>query len=49
MILGGHDICALVISAIVGGAGKYEGARGEDVVPHKGAQMYFTLTLNLPE
>lgn len=35
--------------AIVGGTGKYMGARGEDVVRYKGAWVYFTLTMYLPE
>jgi len=37
------------MSTIVGGAGKYEGARGEDVVRHKGAWVYFAHALYLHE
>ena len=34
--------------AIVGGTGKYMGARGEDVVQYKGDWVYFQLTMYLP-
>lgn len=34
--------------AIVGGTGKYMGARGEDVVRYKGDWVYFELTMYLP-
>jgi hypothetical protein len=35
--------------AIVGGTGRYMGARGEDVVRYEGDWVLFTLTLYLPE
>jgi hypothetical protein len=34
--------------AIVGGTGRYMGARGEDVVRYRGNWVYFTLTMYLP-
>ena len=34
--------------AIVGGTGRYMGARGEDVVRYNGDWVYFTLTMYLP-
>ncbi|MGI9116836.1 MAG: hypothetical protein ACR2JV_04280 [Gaiellales bacterium] len=34
--------------AIIGGTGRYAGARGEDVVRTRGAWIYFTLTIDLP-
>jgi hypothetical protein len=34
--------------AVIGGTGKYMGARGEDVVRYRGDWVYFTLTMYLP-
>lgn len=34
--------------AVIGGSGRYAGARGEDVVRSRGAWVYFTLRLRLP-
>lgn len=34
--------------AVIGGSGRFAGARGEDVVRSRGAWVYFTLRLRLP-